>query len=118
MIDRSASMGAAGEVTRRLRKPSKQAGELLKDLPPGTAAHLAYFDADGVEPRPEARIDAALEPRPSGTDYGKALGWARDIVVGSRRREPRGVSLDRPSALRACARRLEPPFPARHRGST
>ena len=85
LIDRSASMGATGENESPFARAQKQAAELLKDLPTGTALHLAYFDADGVDPRPEARIDQALLPWNSGTDFGKALAWARDIVVGSRR---------------------------------
>ena len=88
LIDRSASMGAAGGSDSPFARAQQQAAELLKDLPTGTAAHLAYFDADGVDPRPDARIDQALAARQlGGTDYGKALGWARDIVVGSRRRK-------------------------------
>ena len=75
LIDRSASMGAAGGASSPFAKARHAAGELLKELPPGTTAHLAYFDANGVEPTEEARLDPGIEPRPSGTDFGKALGW-------------------------------------------
>src|ERR1017187_8234350 len=85
LIDGSASMSASCASAAPFAKAQQQAGELLKTLPTGTAARLAYFDAESVDRRPGARIDAALAPGPAGTDYGKALGWARDIVVGSRR---------------------------------
>ena len=85
LIDRSASMAAGGAGASPFDKAQRQAGEILQDLPGGAAVHLAYFDADGVAPAQEARIDPAIKPGLAGTDYTKALGWARDIVVGSRR---------------------------------
>ena len=85
LIDRSASMAAGGTGGSPFKKACRQAGEMLESLPAGTAAHLAYFDAGGVAPVQDARIDPAAGPGLSGTDYAKALGWARDIVVGSRR---------------------------------
>ncbi len=85
MIDSSASMGASGEGSSPFATAQQQAGDLLKTFPMGTAVQLAYFDAAGVDPRPEARIDAMMQPGPAGTDYGKALAWARDIMAGSRR---------------------------------
>jgi len=85
LIDRSASMAAGGAGASPFNKAQRQAGEILRNLPGGATAHLAYFDADGVARAQEARIDPAARPGLSGTDYTKALGWARDIVVGSRR---------------------------------
>jgi hypothetical protein len=85
LIDRSASMGALGERNSPFSKALEQAGELLQKLPAGTAAHLGYFDAVGVDPQSDARIEKSLVPGSGGTDCGKALAWARDIVVGSRR---------------------------------
>jgi len=85
LIDRSASMAAGGAGTSPFDKAERQAGEILQNLPGGAAVHLAYFDAGGVTPAPEARIDPSAGPGLSGTDYTKALGWARDIMVGSRR---------------------------------
>jgi Aerotolerance regulator N-terminal len=114
LIDRSASMGAAGENDSPFARAQKQATKLLRDLPTDTAAHLAYFDADGIDPRPEARIDQALLPGGSGTDFGKALGWARDIVVGSRRRR-REVFLWTDLQRNGLRSPLAAPFPARTR---
>ena len=110
LIDRSASMGAAGENASPFARALEQAAELLKDLPAGAAAHLAYFDAAGVDPQPEARIEAALKPGSSGTDFGKALGWARDIVLGSRRPE-REVFLWTDLQRNGMRTPLETPFP-------
>ena len=114
LIDRSASMGAAGENISPFARAQQQAAELLKDLPTGTVAHLAYFDADGALARPEARIDSALMPGSSGTDFGKALGWARDIVVGSQRRK-REVFLWTDLQRNGLRSPLKVPFPARTR---
>jgi len=85
LIDRSASMAAGGPGASPFDKAKRQAGEILQKLPAGATAHLAYFDAGGVAPAPEARIDPSAGPGLAGTDYTQALGWARDIVVGSRR---------------------------------
>jgi aerotolerance regulator-like protein len=85
LIDRSASMAAGDPGASPFEKAQRQAGEVLRNLPGGTAAHLAYFDAGGVAPAQEARMDPAAGPGLSGTDYTKALGWARDIMVESRR---------------------------------
>jgi hypothetical protein len=54
-------------------------------MPDGAAGRLAYFDADAVEPTQGARIDSTAHPGVAGTDYTKALSWARDVVVASRR---------------------------------
>jgi hypothetical protein len=87
LIDRSASMSASAAGDSPFDKARSQAGEILKSLPGGTAAHLAYFDAGGVAPAREANVDAGERPGLSGTDYTKALAWARDIVIASRRRK-------------------------------
>ena len=68
-----------------ISRAADQAAEMMKTLPAGTALHLAYFDAEGVEQEPEARIEPGLAAGSAGSDIGKALAWARDIVVGSRR---------------------------------
>jgi hypothetical protein len=111
LIDRSASMGASLENASPFARAQQQAAELLEKLPAGTAAHLAYFDSAGIDPRLEARIEEAIVPGTSGTDYGKAFGWARDIVVGSPRRS-REVFLW--TDLQRCGMKapLETPFPA------
>ncbi len=85
LIDRSASMAAGTAGASPFDKAQRRAGELISGLPDGTAVRLAYFDAEGVAPSPTARVDPAIHPGLAGTDYTKALGWARDIVVASRR---------------------------------
>ena len=65
--------------------PAAWASDLIARLPDGASVRVAYFDADGVNPAPSARIDTTIRPGVAGTDYTKALGWARDIVVASRR---------------------------------
>jgi Aerotolerance regulator N-terminal len=110
LIDRSASMGASGGRATPFAKAQQEAAEILRDLPAGTTAHLAYFDAEGAEPEREARIDTALEPRPAGTDYGKALAWARDIAIASRRGN-REVLLWTDLQRSGIRSRVEPPFP-------
>ncbi len=91
LIDRSASMAAGGADASPFKKAQDQAGKILKGLPAGAAAHLAYFDAEGATPEKEARIDPAAGTGLAGTDYTKALNWARDIVVGSRRAHRRVI---------------------------
>jgi hypothetical protein len=89
LIDRSASMAAGGAGASPFDKAGRQAGEILRDLPGGAIAHLAYFDAGGIAPVLGAKMDPSARPGLAGTDYTKALGWARDIVVGSRRLDRR-----------------------------
>ncbi len=104
LIDGSASMGASGEGGTPFAKAQQQAGDLLKTMPTNTVAHLAYFDAAGVDPRPEARIDATMQPGFSGRhwDYRQgalALGHSATSWRGLRR-QCAGSFSDRPSAVR------------------
>ena len=85
LIDRSASMAAGTAGASPFDKAQRQAGELIARLPDGSTVRLAYFDSEEVAPAPSAKIDPAIRPGLAGTDYTKALGWARDIVVASRR---------------------------------
>ena len=89
LVDRSASMAAGTAGSTPFDKAQVEAGQILKNLPAGAAAHLAYFDADGAAPEKEARVNSDARPGLAGTDYAKALSWARDIVVGSRRKSRR-----------------------------
>ena len=89
LIDRSASMAAAAADASPFDKARRQASEVLRSLPDGTAIHLAYFDANGVSPVREPRIEPGARPGLFGTDYTRAIGWARDIMVGSRRLDRR-----------------------------
>jgi Aerotolerance regulator N-terminal/von Willebrand factor type A domain len=85
LIDRSASMAAGNAGATPFGKAQRQAADLIAELPNGSAIRLAYFDSEEVNPAPEAKIEPAMRPGLAGTDYTKALGWARDIVVASRR---------------------------------
>ena len=85
LLDRSASMAAGSTGATAFDKAKLQAGEVLKNLPGGAAAHAAYFDAGGVTPVEVAEIDRAARAGLAGTDFTQALAWARDIMVGSRR---------------------------------
>ena len=89
LIDRSASMAAAAADASPFDKARRQAGEVLRSLPDGTAIHLAYFDANGVAPVREPRIEPGARPGLSGTDYTRASAGRRDIMVGSRRLDRR-----------------------------
>ena len=85
LIDRSASMAAGVAGATPFDKAQRQATKLIAGLPSGSTVRLAYFDADDVAPAPESKIDLAMRPALAGTDYTRALGWARDIIVASRR---------------------------------
>jgi Aerotolerance regulator N-terminal/von Willebrand factor type A domain len=85
LIDRSASMAAGTAGATPFDKAQRRATELITGLPLGSAVNLAYFDADDVAPARESKIDPAMRPVLAGTDYTKGLGWARDIIVASRR---------------------------------
>jgi Aerotolerance regulator N-terminal/von Willebrand factor type A domain len=84
MIDRSASMAAGTRGSSPFDKAQRQADDLVRGLPEGSDVRLAYFDAARVDPATTAKIDPAIRPGLAGTDYTKALAWARDIVVASR----------------------------------
>ncbi len=101
LIDRSASMAAGTAGASPFDKAQRQAAELIRGLPDGSAVRLAYFDAEGVVPAPTAQIDPAIHPGLAGTDLHQSA-W-----LGARYRgrvttvEAPGVSLDRPSEMRS-----------------
>ena len=51
-----------------------------------TAMSVAYFDARGVFPVAEGKLDTARKPGYAATDFGQALHWARDRMTLSTRR--------------------------------
>jgi hypothetical protein len=89
LIDRSASMAAGGAGSSPFDKAVSQAREILKGVPSGATVHIAYFDADGVVPARDGQIDPAMKPELAATDFSKALEWAKDKVVTSRRQNRR-----------------------------
>ncbi len=86
LIDQSASMSVAPSGRTFFTLAQQAAAKVLKELPEQTAVHLAYFDAGGVQPAAEARIDPARQAGYAGTDYSQAIRWARDQLVLSPRR--------------------------------
>ena len=100
LIDRSASMAAGTAGATPFDKAQRQATELIAGFPSGTTVRLAYFDADGVAPAEESKIDPAMRPALAGTDYtkGAGLGARHHRCVAAA--QAAGVSFDRPSALR------------------
>jgi hypothetical protein len=85
LIDQSASMGAVQSGQTLFARAQEAADKVLKGLPEQTVVRQANFDAGGVEPAPEARIDRARQAGYAATGYDQALRWARDQVVLSPR---------------------------------
>jgi hypothetical protein len=85
LVDQSASLAAVQSGQTLFARAQEAADKVLKGLPEHTAVHLAYFDAQGVSPAAEARIDRTRQPGYAGTDFGPALRWARDRLVLSPR---------------------------------
>jgi hypothetical protein len=86
LVDRSGSMSAKCGRQTLFDLAQTSAGKILRDLPEGTKAHLAYFDDRGVSPCEEARVDSKCRPGFAGTDFGVGLNWARDIFTTSKRK--------------------------------
>jgi len=87
LIDRSASMGAGGPGRSAYVRAREAASKLLGGLPEGTAVHLATFDDLGVSPiRSGQTDDLPKKEGPAGTDFNRAIAWARDRVVQSTRK--------------------------------
>ena len=110
LIDRSASMAAGTAGATPFAKAQRQAAELIARPARRDRGPPGVFRCRRGRSRPgTAQIDAAIRPGLAGTDYTKALGWARDIVVASRRLKRQVFLSDRPSAVRsrpAACRRL------------
>jgi hypothetical protein len=85
LIDQSASMGVMHSDRSLFDRAQEVAEKILKQMPEGTAIHLAYGDALGVAKAPDIRVDRTHAPGFAGTDYGLVLGWARDVLVASKR---------------------------------
>lgn len=85
LIDQSASMAAVQGGQTLFARAQTQAEQVLKTLPEHTAVHLAYFDAGGVDPAADPRIDRARKPGYAATDYEQAIRWARDQLLLSSR---------------------------------
>lgn len=81
LIDQSASMSIMQSGATLFARAQEAAAKVLNDLPANTAAHLGYFDAQGVAPVEVPRIDPGRRPGHGGTDYHSALRWARDQMA-------------------------------------
>ena len=87
LIDRSASMGAGDPTRSPFAKAGSAASMLIHEVPVGSEFRLALFDDSGVVPVPTGELDRAVKsPENAGTDFKKAVAWARDRMVQSRRR--------------------------------
>src|SRR4051812_31268982 len=83
LVDRSASMGLEGG-TRPIERALAEARGVAARAGTGTSVEVALFDK-AVHPlaRPGDLKNVSAEPSPSGTDYGVAMAWARDLCVRS-----------------------------------
>jgi hypothetical protein len=87
LIDRSASMSAKSSGKTLLALAQEAATDILKDLPEGTAAHVAYFDGKGVTPCDDDGVDLEQKPGYAGTNFGAGMCWARDVLLNSNREQ-------------------------------
>jgi hypothetical protein len=87
LIDQSASMSVSQSGQTLFDTAQQEADKVLRNLPEQTAVHVAYFDANGVEPAEDPRIDRARQAGYAGTDYAQAIRWARAQLVLSPRRQ-------------------------------
>jgi hypothetical protein len=85
LVDQSGSMATINSGRSLFSQAQTAAEKILKELPDGTKAHLAYFDDRGASPCDEAKIDSNRQPGYAGTDFGQALCWAKDILLTSNR---------------------------------
>lgn len=85
LIDQSASMSATQGGRTLFARAQEAAEQVIRGVPHNTTIHLAYFDARGVVPAAEPRIEGSRDSGYAGTDYLHALRWARDIAISSRR---------------------------------
>ena len=85
LLDQSGSMTATCSGRSLFSCAQAAAEKILGDLPQGVKVHLGYFDDRGVVPCPEARVDSNRQSGFSGTDFGQALCWARDVFLISGR---------------------------------
>ena len=85
LLDRSASMGLKGGA-RPFDQALAEARAILGRVSQGTQLEVGTFGA-AVHPvaRPAELREAALEPTASGTNYGAAVAWARDLLVRARK---------------------------------
>jgi hypothetical protein len=86
LLDRSASMGLQGG-TRPADRAAGEARSIVRNAGQGTRLEAATFDRD-VHPLAKPTDVANGPPTLSaaGTDYARALAWARDVLVRSPQR--------------------------------
>jgi hypothetical protein len=83
LLDHSASMGLQG-AARPIDQALTEARAILGRAGQGTQLEAATF-GETVRPlvRPADLRTATIAPTPSGTDFGVAMAWARDLLVRS-----------------------------------
>lgn len=85
LLDRSASMqarDASGETA--LTRGIAAVREQLSRLDDNVIVHLAACDSTGITEMPVDQLQSATATA-AATDFGLALGWARDILTASNR---------------------------------
>ena len=79
LVDQSASMrGPVGQDV--LCRGTGRSGPNLEGTPGRNCRKTGVFRRSRRGPAPAARIDPDRQPGFAGTDYGKALLWARDVL--------------------------------------
>ena len=87
LLDQSASMRLRSSSNETVYNQAREALKReLQDLHENTLVHIATFDAQSVSKVSSEQIDST-EPGYGGTDYERALSWARDTLQKSGRAE-------------------------------
>lgn len=92
LVDRSASMTARSSAgATLLDRALTEVRREIQRLDENSVVHLAWFDSAGVQELPLDQFFERTPPCVLGTDYGLALGWARDILESGGRSQRRVV---------------------------
>lgn len=92
LLDRSASMASHDGQGKSAFSRAIEAGRsFLQPLDENVVVHVGLCDATGAEEIPASQLTADLVPSAAATDYGAAIGWARDLLSASRRKDRRVV---------------------------
>ena len=87
LLDRSASMQFEADGTTTLERAYDALRDEIEQIHEETIVRIAAFDSEGVEEIDWQQNYDPPEPSFAATDYGKAIGWARDALQQSTRAE-------------------------------
>ncbi len=93
LLDRSASMRLAPSGEEIYEKAGQALRQELQQVHENTAVRVATFDAESVDEIDWNGRSDLPEPSYAATDYGRALGWARDALSQSDRPDQEVVVL-------------------------